>query len=136
MCIFIFLYLEILLFSTLLYILNSAYYKSSSRRALLDDVHRDCVYSAVTYSCTESDEYNSNNLANYQILTNGSKADFLLLSGTTVTFIKSTQTSSYKAIQFVIYFILLYYRFKCDYYGFNNEYHCSYIIAKHPQMAK
>ena len=120
MCIFIFLYLEILLFSTLLYILNSAYYKSSSRRALLDDVHRDCVYSAVTYSCTESDEYNSNNLANYQILTNGSKA----------------QTSSYKAIQFVIYFILLYYRFKCDYYGFNNEYHCSYIIAKHPQMAK
>lgn len=136
MYIFIFLYLEILLFSTLLYILNSAYYKSSSRRALLDDVYRDCVYSAVPYSCTESDEYNSNNLADYQILTNGSKADFLLLSGTTVTFIKSTQTSSYKAIQFVIYFILLYYRFKCDYYGFNNEYRCLYIIAKHPQMSK
>lgn len=81
MYIFIFLYLEIFLFSTLLYILNSAYYKSSSRRALLDDVYRDCVYSAVTYSCTESDEYNSNNSADYQILTNGSKAAFLLLSG-------------------------------------------------------
>lgn len=91
MYIFIFLYLEILLFSTLLYILNSAYYKSSSRRALLDDVYRDCVHSAVPYSCTESDEYNSNNSSDYQILTNGSKAAFCFCRTRTFTFIKSSK---------------------------------------------